>query len=89
MDEQDLLGLEGLYCSAGDTVHYREPPRVFHGCEGVFLIDDRGSAYLDLQMCYSAVNFGYRNPRVEAALVRQIGSLPQLAPDYLHPGRVR
>jgi 4-aminobutyrate aminotransferase-like enzyme len=88
VDEEELLKLEARYCSAGDTAHYREPPKVFHGCDGVFLVDGRGRRYLDLQMCYSAANFGYRNQRVEAALLRQLAELPQLAPDYLHPGRV-
>jgi 4-aminobutyrate aminotransferase-like enzyme len=57
-DEDELLALEALYCSHGDTVHYSEPPKIFETCEGSFLYDARGRAYLDLQMWYSAVNFG-------------------------------
>ncbi len=88
MDDEEIVELEGHYCSAADTSHYQQPPKVFRGCEGVYLVDHRGRRYLDLQMCYSAVNFGYRNPRVEAALLRQIALLSQVAPEYLHPGRV-
>jgi hypothetical protein len=39
---------------------------------GIYLFDDKGTQYLDLQMWYSAVNFGYGNPRLNAALKRQI-----------------
>jgi len=86
--ENSLLELEARYCSAGDTVHYQNPPKVFASCDGVFLIDAEGRRYLDLQMSYSAVNFGYRNPRLEIVLKRQIEVLPQLAPQYLHRERV-
>ncbi len=88
MDETFLLEVESRYCSAGDAVHYQNPPKIFHRCDGVFLFDDRGRRYLDLQMSYSSVNFGYRNPRPEAALKRQLEMLPQLAPQYLHTERV-
>jgi len=59
--EAELLELEAMYCSHGDTVHYTNPPKIFEACEGSFLYDADGRAYLDLQMWYSAVNFGYRN----------------------------
>lgn len=88
MDEADLLAREARHCSAGDTAHYLDPPKIFRGCDGVFLVDGRGRRYLDLQMSYSAVNFGYRHPRPEAALKRQLETLPQLAPQYLHPERI-
>ena len=39
-------------------------------------------------MWYSAVNRGYANTRVAEALKRQIDTLPQLAPQYLHHERV-
>ena len=32
-----------------------------------------GQAYLDLQMWYSAVNFGYANPRLNNALKKRSG----------------
>jgi len=35
-----------------------------------------------------AANFGYRNPRLNTALKKQIDTLPQLACQYLHEDRV-
>jgi 4-aminobutyrate aminotransferase-like enzyme len=86
--EQELLQLERKYCSFGDTVHYLEPPKSFERCEGSYLYDRAGTPYLDLQMWYSAVNFGYGNPRLNAALVRQLDKLPQLACQYLHDEKI-
>ena len=60
IDTTSLLADEARYCSFGDTVHYVNPPKIFTGCEGSYMYDDAGTAYLDLQMWYSAVNFGYR-----------------------------
>ena len=39
-------------------------------------------------MWYSACNFGYANPQLNAALKRQIDTLPQLASQYVHKGKV-
>jgi 4-aminobutyrate aminotransferase-like enzyme len=39
-------------------------------------------------MWYSAVNFGYGNPRLNAALARQVNTLPQLASQYLHAEKI-
>jgi 4-aminobutyrate aminotransferase-like enzyme len=86
--EAELLELERLYCSHGDTVHYTEPPKIFERCEGSFLYDAEARPYLDLQMWYSAVNFGYGNARLNAALKRQIDRLPQLASQYLHREKI-
>ena len=68
-DEAELLKLEAIYCSYGDTVHYAEPPKIFERCEGSLPLR-RATArrILDLQMWYSAVNFGYANPRLNDAL---------------------
>jgi 4-aminobutyrate aminotransferase / (S)-3-amino-2-methylpropionate transaminase / 5-aminovalerate transaminase len=87
-DEADLLALEARYCAHGDTVHYTDPPKLFERCEGSFLYDPSGQAYLDLQMWYSAVNFGYANPRHNEALKRQLDTLPQLASQYLHREKI-
>ncbi len=87
-DEAELLALEARYCSYGDTVHYTDPPKFFERCEGSFLYDPAGNAYLDLQMWYSAVNFGYANPRLNAASKRQLDTLPQLACQYLHREKI-
>jgi 4-aminobutyrate aminotransferase-like enzyme len=88
MDERQLLADEATYCSFGDTVHYQEPPKIFDRCEGSFLYDAAGTPFLDLQMWYSAVNFGYANKRLNDALKRQIDRLPQLASQYLHREKI-
>ena len=67
-DEKALLEAESRYCSYGDTVHYLEPAKLFAGCNGSFLYDYEDKPYLDLQMWYSAVNFGYANPRLKKVL---------------------
>ena len=86
--ERELLALEAMYCSHGDTVHYTNPPKIFESCEGSFLYDAQGRPYLDLQMWYSAVNFGYRNPRLNEVVRRQLDRLPQLASQYLHREKI-
>ena len=86
--EKALLEAEAKYCSYGDTVHYLEPAKFFTSCSGSFLYDSNDTPFLDLQMWYSAVNFGYANERLNNALKRQIDTLPQLASQYLHHGKV-
>lgn len=88
IDEAQLLADEARYCSFGDTVHYVNPPKIFTGCEGSYMFDSRGIPYLDLQMWYSAVNFGYGNPRLNQILKKQIDVLPQTASQYLHPTKI-
>jgi 4-aminobutyrate aminotransferase-like enzyme len=85
----DLLALEAKYCSWGDTVHYADKLNIFKSSDGSFLYDNNGVEYLDLQMWYSAVNFGYRNKRLNAALKKQIDTLPQLACQYLHEEKIQ
>ncbi|MBN2108134.1 MAG: aminotransferase class III-fold pyridoxal phosphate-dependent enzyme, partial [Deltaproteobacteria bacterium] len=88
LSEQELLELEAQYCSWGDTVHYAEKLDIFTRSEGNCLYDAEGTEYFDLQMWYSAVNFGYGNQRLNAALKRQIDTLPQLACQYLHREKI-
>jgi 4-aminobutyrate aminotransferase / (S)-3-amino-2-methylpropionate transaminase / 5-aminovalerate transaminase len=88
LSEAELLALEASYCSHGDTVHYINPPKIFERAEGTFLYDADGKQYLDLQMWYSAVNFGYRNERLNAAVRRQLDRLPQVASQYLHREKI-
>ncbi|TCS04313.1 aminotransferase class III-fold pyridoxal phosphate-dependent enzyme [Caulobacter sp. BK020] len=88
LDEAVLRELEAQYCSYGDTVHYLPDPKFFDGCEGSFMYDAQGRQFLDLQMWYSAVNFGYRNPRLNAVAHRQLDTLPQVASQYLHREKV-
>jgi len=83
-----LLALEAKYCSWGDTVHYADKLNIFKSAKGSFLYDNEGTEYLDLQMWYSAVNFGYKNIRLNAALKKQIDTLPQLACQYLHEEKI-
>ncbi len=87
MDEA-LLADEAKYCSFGDTVHYVTPPKVFTTCDGSYMFDAAGTPYLDLQMWYSAVNFGYRNRRLDAVMKKQLDILPQVASQYLHPTKI-
>ena len=87
-EEEELLALETLYCSHGDTVHYTEPAKIFDRCEGSYIFDMQGRPYLDLQMWYSAVNFGYANPRLNDAVRRQLDRLPQVASQYLHREKI-
>jgi 4-aminobutyrate aminotransferase-like enzyme len=88
IDEKALLAAEAKYCSYGDTVHYLEPPKFFAGCAGSYLYDGNDVPYLDLQMWYSAVNFGYANKRLNDALKRQLDTLPQVASQYLHKEKI-
>ena len=88
LDEAELRRLETEYCSYGDTVHYLPDPKFFTGCDGSFMYDAEGREFLDLQMWYSAVNFGYRNPRLNAVAARQLDTLPQVASQYLHREKV-
>jgi len=88
LSEDELRVLEARYCSHGDTVHYLADPKFFERCEGSFLFDREGRAFLDLQMWYSAVNFGYRNERLNGAAHRQLDRLPQVASQYLHAEKV-
>lgn len=88
LGEKELLELESQYCSFGDTVHYLEPPKIFDKCEGSWLFDGGGKPYLDMQMWYSAVNFGYKNQEIETAHAKQMERLPQLACQYLHKEKI-
>lgn len=89
MDIESLLRSEKEYCSYGDTVHYAETPKIFNNCDGSYLFDVDGKSYLDLQMWYSAVNFGYKNKRLNSALIKQVNELPQVASQYLHETKIQ
>jgi 4-aminobutyrate aminotransferase-like enzyme len=86
--EDELRALEKEYCSFGDTVHYLDTPPIFEHCDGSYIYDNKGNKYLDLQMWYSAVNFGYSNPRLNNAAKRQLDELPQVASQYLHRTKI-
>ena len=88
IDDAQLLADEAQWSSFGDTVHYVDPPKIFRSCEGSYMFDSAGTPFLDLQMWYSAVNFGYANQRLNNVLKRQIDVLPQVASQYLHQTRI-
>jgi 4-aminobutyrate aminotransferase / (S)-3-amino-2-methylpropionate transaminase / 5-aminovalerate transaminase len=87
LSDDEILELDTQYCSHGDTVHYIEPPKVFKRCEGSFLFDSEDKPYLDLQMWYSACNFGYQNTRIGNAVKEQLDTLPQLASQFVHQNK--
>lgn len=87
--DEELLKIESKYCSWGDTVHYAQQLNIFTNADGIYLFDRQGTPYLDLQMWYSAANFGYKNKRLNEALKKQIDALPQLACQYLHEEKIR
>ncbi|MGC8736881.1 MAG: aspartate aminotransferase family protein [Dissulfurimicrobium sp.] len=86
--KKELLELESRYCSYGDTVHYSKEPIIFKRGEGSWLFDIEDRPYLDMQMWYSAVNFGYRNKEIEEAHNCQMATLPQVASQYLHKEKI-
>lgn len=88
IDDAQLLADEARYSSFGDTVHYVDPPKIFRSCQGSYMYDSAGVPFLDLQMWYSAVNFGYGNQRLNNVLKGQIDLLPQIASQYLHQTRI-
>jgi 4-aminobutyrate aminotransferase-like enzyme len=56
---------------------------IFKKSEGSFVYDTMDKAYLDLQMWYSACNFGYNNKKINDALKDQMDTLGQLASQFL------
>ena len=85
ISDEEVKALDKEYCSWGDTVHYSKDPKVFAGCEGSFMYDSKDTPYLDLQMMYSACNFGYKNKRITDAVIDQMNTLPQLTPKFIQP----
>lgn len=88
LSDQELMNIDSQYCSYGDTVHYVDPPNVFRSCEGSFVYDENGTEYLDLQMWHSACNFGYKNERINNAVIDQINTLPQLGAQFINESKV-
>jgi len=80
---------EARYCSWGDTVHYNEPVKYFVAAEGSFVFDAQDQRFLDVQMGYSAFNFGYANRFFLDRMHDQIERLPQLASEYLSVEKVK
>lgn len=86
--DKELINIDSQYCSFGDTVHYVDPPKVFRSCEGSFVYDEQDTAFLDLQMWHSACNFGYKNERINKAVIDQINTLPQLGAQFINESKV-
>ncbi|MEI8348167.1 MAG: aminotransferase class III-fold pyridoxal phosphate-dependent enzyme, partial [Pseudomonadota bacterium] len=87
LSDEELLAIDDQYCSHGDTVHYMEPPKIFKSCDGSFVYDTKDIPYLDIQMWYSACNFGYRNQRINDAVKDQLDTLPQLASQFINESK--
>ena len=85
ISDEKTLELDSIYSSWGDTVHYSSNPKVFRGCEGSYMYDSKDIPYLDLQMMYSACNFGYKNKRITDAVIDQMNTLPQMTPKFIQP----
>ena len=83
--DEEVKALDAEYSSWGDTVHYSSNPKVFRGCEGSYMYDLKDIPYLDLQMMYSACNFGYKNQRITNAVIDQMNTMPQLTPKFIQP----
>src|ERR1700716_557745 len=66
----DMIALERLY----GATNYAPLPVVLSRGEGVWLWDDQGRRYLDMLSAYSAVSFGYGNPKLLAALRSRRGA---------------
>jgi len=88
LSDQEILQIDSECSSYGDTVHYMDPPKIFRSCEGSFVHDTDGTPYLDVQMWYSACNFGYREKRVDAAVMDQLKTMPQLASQFINESKV-
>ena len=87
LTEAEIVAIDDKYSSHGDTVHYNDPPKVFKGCDGSFVTDATNTRFLDLQMWYSACNFGYKNKRLNDAVKDQLDTMPQLASQFINESR--
>lgn len=88
LSDKELIDIDSQYCSYGDTVHYVDEPNIFRSCEGSFVFDEAGKAFLDLQMWHSACNFGYKNEQINKAVIDQINTLPQLGAQFINESKV-
>lgn len=87
-EDIELLEKDSKYCSFADTAHYAKTPKVFKACDGSYMYDSEDTPYLDLQMYFSAANFGYKNQRIIDAVIDQMNTLPQITPKYVHKYKV-
>ena len=88
LSEGEIRELDEKYCSWGDTVHYSKNPKIFSGCEGTYMFDENQTPYLDLQMWYASCNLGYKNKKIENAVINCINKMPQIASRFLFEDKV-
>lgn len=88
LTESQIREYDEKYCSWGDTAHYSDKPKVFSSCEGSFMFDKKETPYLDLQMWYATCNLGYKNARVNNAVIDQINTMPGIAPKFIYDYKV-
>ena len=70
LSDKEIIDIDNQWCSFGDTVHYKNPPKIFRRCDGSFVYDSHDVPYLDIQMWYSACNLGYKNKRLNEAMIK-------------------
>ena len=64
--------------------NYHPLPIVIAEAEGAWVTDVEGKRYLDMLAAYSAVNFGHRNPRLTAAVKRQLDRVTLVSRAFDH-----
>lgn len=88
LSDKEIVEIDSKWCSFGDTVHYKDQPKIFRKCDGSFVYDSNDVPYLDIQMWYSACNLGYKNKRLNEVMIDQLETLPQLASQYININKV-
>lgn len=63
--------MEHVYCCTG---HELKIPNIVDS-QGVYLFDDKGRRYIDLESGVWCVSIGHKNKRINEAITKQIGSL--------------
>lgn len=64
--------------------NYGPLPVVIERAEGAWLWDDKGRRFMDFMACYSALNFGHRNPKILAAVQAQCERVTLTSRAYLN-----
>jgi ornithine--oxo-acid transaminase len=64
--------------------NYHPLPIVIAEADGAWVVDVEGKRYLDMLAAYSAVNFGHRNPRLTAAVKRQLDRVTLVSRAFDH-----
>ena len=77
---EDMVAREEKYLAH----NYKSFPFILNRAEGVWLWDTDGKKYLDFVAAYSAVSFGHLNPRINAAMLDQLGRLDVQARAFRH-----